>query len=90
MLIRSNLLAAFCGTLLVSALLSTVMAQDAPMPQLSPGSARKAPAVVPATPAPQTVALTVPKGTPLQVALDQDLGGRYRSPAVNFNKPRRV
>jgi hypothetical protein len=73
MLIRSNLLAAFCGTLLVSALLSTVMGQDAPMPQLSPGSARKAPAVVPATPAPQTVALTVPKGTPLQVALDQEI-----------------
>jgi hypothetical protein len=74
MLIRSNLLAAFCGALLVSALLSTVMAQDAPMPQLSPGSARKAPAVVPATPpAPQTVALTVPKGTPLQVALDQEI-----------------
>jgi hypothetical protein len=74
MLIRSNLLAALCVILPVSALLSTVMAQDAPMPQLSPGSARKAPAATPTTPpAPQTVALTVPKGTPLQVALDQEI-----------------
>lgn len=74
MLIRSNLLAALCGTLLASALLTAAMAQDAPMPQLSPGSARKAPAVGPPTPpAPQTVALTVPKGTPLQVALDQEI-----------------
>jgi hypothetical protein len=74
MLIRSNPLAALCGTLLVSALLTAAMAQDSPVPQLSPGSARKAPAVVPTTPpAPQTVALTVPKGTPLQVALDQEI-----------------
>jgi hypothetical protein len=74
MLLRSNPLAALCGTLLVSALLAAAMAQDSPMPQLSPGSARKAPAVVPTTPpAPQTVALTVPRGTPLQVALDQEI-----------------
>ena len=46
------------------------------MPQLTPGTARKpvaaetAPA---AKPAPQTVDLTVPKGTPLQVALDEEV-----------------
>ncbi len=74
MLIRSNLFALLCGTLLLSALLTSARAQDAPVPQLSPGSARKAPAVTPNTPpAPQTVALTVPKGTPLQVALDQEI-----------------
>ncbi|HWX95058.1 MAG TPA: hypothetical protein VNY29_20770 [Terriglobales bacterium] len=74
MLIRSNRLAALCVMLPVSALLSTMMAQDARMPQLSPGSARKTPAETPTTPiAPQTVALTVPKGTPLQVALDQEI-----------------
>jgi len=44
------------------------------MPQLSPGSTRKTLADVPSAPAaPQTVALTVPKGTPLQVALDQEI-----------------
>ena len=74
MLIRSNLFAPLCGILLLSALLSPARAQDAPIPQLSPGSARKAPAVAPnAPPTPQTIALTVPKGTPLQVALDQEI-----------------
>lgn len=44
------------------------------MPQLSPGSARKpalASSVAPAPP--QSLALRVPKGTPLQVALDQEV-----------------
>lgn len=55
------------------------LAQDAPMPQLSPGSARKPAASAPNTPPPpQTVTLTVPKGTPLQVALDQEI--RVRKP----------
>jgi hypothetical protein len=53
-----------------------IEAQEVPIPQLTPGSARK-PAAEPsklAEPAPpQTVALTVSKGAPLQVALDQEI-----------------
>src|SRR6202140_3409867 len=53
-----------------------IEAQEVPIPQLTPGSARK-PAAEPsklAEPAPpQTVALTVAKGAPLQVALDQEV-----------------
>jgi type IV secretory pathway VirB10-like protein len=53
-----------------------IEAQEVPIPQLTPGSARK-PAAEPsklAQPAPpQTVALTVAKGAPLQVALDQEI-----------------
>jgi len=53
-----------------------IEAQEVPIPQLTPGSARK-PAAEPsklAEPAPpQTVALTVAKGAPLQVALDQEI-----------------
>src|SRR5579864_3005251 len=51
-----------------------VLAQDIPVPQLKPGSDRKpAPsaAVVPATP--QTIQLIVSPGTPIQVALDQEV-----------------
>lgn len=54
----------------------TLDAQEVPIPQLSPGSERKpAPASSePAQPArPQTVALTVAKGSPLQVALDREV-----------------
>src|SRR6266478_5533963 len=55
---------------------SQIEAQEVPIPQLTPGSARK-PAAEPskvAEPAPpQTVALTVAKGAPLQVALDQEI-----------------
>jgi hypothetical protein len=51
-------------------------AQEPPVPQLTPGSERK-PAPAPtdaAQPAPpQTVALTVAKGSPLQVALDKEI-----------------
>ncbi|MFZ1916757.1 MAG: hypothetical protein WAU58_04225 [Terriglobales bacterium] len=48
--------------------------QDVPVPQLSPGSARK-PAMVPAAPDQpvQVVPLIVPKQTSLQVALDKEL-----------------
>jgi hypothetical protein len=53
-----------------------IEAQEVPIPQLTPGSARK-PVAEPsklAEPAPpQTVALTVAKGAPLQVALDQEI-----------------
>jgi hypothetical protein len=55
---------------------SQIEAQEVPIPQLTPGSARK-PAAEPskvAEPAPpQTVALSVAKGAPLQVALDQEI-----------------
>jgi hypothetical protein len=58
------------------AIASQIEAQEVPMPQLTPGSARK-PAAEPSKPAepapPQTVALTVAKGAPLQVALDQEI-----------------
>ena len=55
--------------------LGSTEAQDAPIPQLSPGWARKpVPAdILPRTPSsPQTVKLSVPKGTPLQVALEEE------------------
>src|SRR6266550_8926306 len=55
---------------------SQIEAQEVPVPQLTPGSARK-PAAEPskvAEPAPpQTVPLSVAKGAPLQVALDQEI-----------------
>lgn len=67
---------ALCTILLSLACLDGIEAQEVPIPQLSPGSARKPAPVAsdPAKPAaPQTVALSVPKGTPLQVALDQEI-----------------
>ncbi len=67
---------ALCTILLSLTCLGGIEAQEVPIPQLSPGSARKPAPVAndPAKPAPpQTVALTVPKGTPLQVALDQEI-----------------
>ena len=68
----------FCTILFAVGYLGSTEAQEAPIPQLSPGWARK-PAPVPAvmlppTPSfPQSVELSVPKGTPLQVALDQEV-----------------
>lgn len=53
-----------------------IPAQEAPVPQLLPGSARKPAAetaVQAQTPSPQMVPLTVPKGTSLQVALEQEV-----------------
>src|SRR6267142_6928691 len=67
---------ALCAILLAFGYLGVMEAQEPPIPQLAPGSARKpAPASsVPSTTAPpQSVALSVPKGTPLQVALDQEI-----------------
>jgi type IV secretory pathway VirB10-like protein len=71
---------ALCTVLLTftgaCAIACTLEAQDVPMPQLTPGSARK-PASAPSKPAqpapPQMVALTVAKGSPLQVALDREI-----------------
>jgi hypothetical protein len=67
---------ALCAILLAFGYLGVMEAQEAPIPRLTPGSARKpAPASsVPSTStALQSVALSVPKGTPLQVALDQEI-----------------
>src|SRR5260370_33885141 len=54
----------------------TLEAQEVPVPQLTPGSERK-PASASGNPVqsapPQTVALTVAKGAPLQVALDEEV-----------------
>jgi hypothetical protein len=56
--------------------LGSMKAQEIPFPKLSPGSARKpAPTLslstVPSFP--QAIKLSVPRGTPLQVALDQEI-----------------
>ena len=66
---------AFCTVLCAGSLVGASVAQDAPTPQLSPGAARKPLAAVQyVAPAPtQSVVLAVPKGTPLQVALDQEV-----------------
>ncbi len=51
-------------------------AQEVPIPRLSPGSARKPASAsrLQTTPSsPQSIALSVPRGTPLQVALDQEI-----------------
>jgi len=65
----------FILALLAGSLGGASAAQDAPMPQLSPGTAHKPHAAVqPVAPVlPQSIALAVPKGTPLQVALDQEV-----------------
>ena len=63
----------FYAVLLAFGYLGSTEAQEAPIPQLSPGWARKpAPAVIPSPTrsSPQNVMLSVPKGTPLQVALE--------------------
>src|SRR6266576_65298 len=65
-----------CASLFVIPLMKGMEGQEVPIPQLSPGSARKSPPDVAgkATPAaPQSIALNVPKGTPLQVALDHEV-----------------
>ena len=75
-----------------------IPAQEAPVPQLLPGSARMATAESgnPAPPAPpQVISLTVPKGTSLQVALDrevrvkrvgQPIHGRIVEPLYAFDR----
>ncbi|MGA8538681.1 MAG: hypothetical protein WB566_04240, partial [Terriglobales bacterium] len=64
---------ALFAILLTLAFAGAIAAQDAPMPRLTPGPERKPEAASSAAtqPAPpQTVALKVAKGSPLQVALD--------------------
>jgi type IV secretory pathway VirB10-like protein len=64
----------FCVSLLVCACGVGACGQDVPIPQLKLGSERKAPVVKSSqASSPQTIALTVPKGTPMEVALDQEL-----------------
>jgi len=65
-----------CAILFAVGYLASVEAQEAPIPQLSPGSARKPTSAsrfqtMPSSP--QFIALSVPRGTPLQVALDQEI-----------------
>ena len=58
----------FCTVLFAVGYLGAMEAQEAPIPHLSPGSARKPAASPPTTPSsPQSIALSVPRGTPLQV-----------------------
>jgi type IV secretory pathway VirB10-like protein len=70
-----------CVLLLASACCVPAWGQDIPVPQLRPGSERKSfpETIIPSQPAaaPQTIALVVPPGTPMQVALDQEV--RVRS-----------
>jgi hypothetical protein len=86
------------GTILMGfACACSIAAQEAPIPQLTPGSERKPapPSSNPAPAQPQTVALTVAKGSPLQVALDQDvrvkrvgqpIHGRIVEPVYAFDR----
>lgn len=75
---------AFCTILLTFTCACAIEAQEVPVPQLTPGSERGSerglehkPAPASTTPpepaAPQVVALTVAKGAPLQVALDEEV-----------------
>jgi hypothetical protein len=73
-----------CATLFAIACLGSLEAQEAPIPQLSPGSARKpVPRLQAAPSSQQSVALSVPRGTPLQVALDQDIRVKRVGQAVH-------
>ena len=67
---------ALCTILFTLGYLSAMEAQEVPIPQLKPGSARKLAAAssVPSDSAPlQFIALSIPAGTALQVALDQEI-----------------
>jgi type IV secretory pathway VirB10-like protein len=73
-----------------------MVAQDAPMPHLTPGTQRRpTPQEKPELAQPQSVALAVPKGTPLQVALDREvcvkkvgqaIRGRVVQPVYAFDR----
>ena len=67
---------ALCSILLAFAYLGTMDAQDAPTPRLTPGSARQMAAtssIQTASMPLESVTLSVSTGTPLQVALDQEI-----------------
>jgi hypothetical protein len=65
-----------CAMLFAVGYLGSMGAQEVPIPQLSPGSARQPASAfkfrLPPS-SPQSVGLSVPRGTPLQVALDQEI-----------------
>lgn len=62
----------------------TMLAQEAPMPHLTPGNQRKpTPQEKIESPTPQSVTLTVPKGTPLQVALDTEVRVKKAGQAIH-------
>ena len=63
----------YCFFLLALACAGAIPAQEAPVPQLLPGSARKTAPEPAQTATPQLVSLTVPKGASLQVALDREI-----------------
>jgi type IV secretory pathway VirB10-like protein len=62
-----------CFILLALACAGAMSAQEGPVPQLLPGSARKPAAESAQTATPQLISLTVPKGASLQVALDREV-----------------
>jgi len=65
-----------CASLFVIPLIKGLEAQEVPIPQFSPGTSRKSASSVvdkATLAAPQSIALNLPRGTPLQVALDQEV-----------------
>jgi hypothetical protein len=65
-----------CTILFAVGYLGSTEAQEAPIPQLSPGSVRQAAPdfMLPPMPSsPQSIKVSVARGTPLQVALDQEI-----------------
>ena len=72
---RKRSLGFSCVILFAVGSLASIRAQEPPVPRLSPGSARKAHPALPADIplAPESIVLSVPKGTPLQVALAQEI-----------------
>jgi type IV secretory pathway VirB10-like protein len=86
-----------CGLCACALLAPNINAQEPPIPQLTPGAERKPAAALPDKTqpiAPQTVALSVAKGSPLQVALDnevqvkkvgQPIRGRIVEPVYAFD-----
>jgi len=64
---------AFGAVLLSLSCICASQAQDAPIPQLAPGSSRKPATASSTSEPPQTISLTATKGTPLQIALDREV-----------------
>ena len=74
------------GIFLLECACAGASGQDIPIPQLKPGSERKPVELTILSPQPtvtQTIALTAPKGTPMQVALDQEVRVRKVGQAVH-------
>jgi type IV secretory pathway VirB10-like protein len=74
----------YSAALTFGLLTGTMLAQEAPMPHLTPGNQRKPTQQEKIeSPTPQSVALTVPKGTPLQVALDTEVRVKKAGEAIH-------